>query len=118
MRVQSRQRMPSWAVVLAVLGLLVFLDGAYIGVMQLLIDVSDPTEDPDTRDLVYLYVHVGFLLVGAILGFLLGKWVNGLGFACAVLVVTVLATSMVFALLTSRAVTCNSDAEFLRHWTC
>ncbi len=110
--------MPAWAAVLAIAGLVVFLDGAYIGVMQLLIDVSDPTEDPDRRDLVYLYVHIGFLAVGAILGFLLGKWVNGLGFACAVLVVSVLAASMVFALLTSRAVTCNNDVEFLRHWTC
>jgi hypothetical protein len=110
--------MPSWAAVLAVMGLVVFLAAAYVAVMQLLIDVSDPTEDPDTRDLVYLYVHVGFLAVGGILGFLLGKWVNGLGFACAVLVVTILATSMVFALLTSRAVTCNNDVEFLRHWTC
>ena len=110
--------MPAWAAVLAIVGLVVFLDGAYIGVMQLLIDVSKPTEDADTRDLVYLYVHVGFLAVAAILGFLLGKWVNGLGFACAVLVVTVLAVSMVLALLTSRAVTCNGDTEFLRHWTC
>ena len=118
MRVKHQSRMPGWAAVLAVVGLVVFLDGAYLGVMQLLIDVSDPTEDPDTRDLVYLYVHLGFLLVAGILGFLLGKWVNGLGFACAVLVATVLAVSMVFALLTSRAVTCNGDAEFLRHWTC
>ncbi len=110
--------MPAWAAALAILGLVVFLGGAYIGVMQLLIDVSDPTEDPDRRDLVYLYVHVGFLAVGAILGFLLGKWVNGQGFAVAVLVVTVLAVSMVLALLTSRAVTCNNDVEFLRHWTC
>ena len=110
--------MPAWAATLAILGLVVFLVGAYIGVMQLLIDVSRPEEDPDRRDLVYLYVHLGFLAVGAILGFLVGKWVNGLGVAAAVLVVTVLAVSMVFALLASRAVTCNADAEFLRHWTC
>jgi uncharacterized membrane protein YoaK (UPF0700 family) len=110
--------MPAWAATLAILGLVVFLDGAYIGVMQLLIDVSAPDEDPDRRDLVYLYVHVGFLGVGAILGFLLGKWVNGLGVAFAVFVVTVLAVSMLFAVLASRAITCNTDAEFLRHWTC
>ncbi|MGH8428845.1 MAG: hypothetical protein ACREUF_00420, partial [Solimonas sp.] len=92
---------------------------AYLGVMQALIDISEPSEDADTRDLVYLYVHLGFLAAGGILGFLVGKMVNGLGVACAVLVVTVLATSMVLAHLTSRAVTCSdSDVEFLRHWTC
>lgn len=118
MHVQHDHGMPSWAVALAIAGLIVFLGGAYVGVMQLLIDVSEPTEDADRRDLVYLYVHVGFLLTATILGFLLGKWLNGLGFASAVFVVTALAVSMVLALLTSRAVTCNSDVEFLRHWTC
>ena len=53
-----------------------------------------------------------------VLGFIAGKWLSGLGFACAVLVLTILATSMVLAQLTSRAVNCNTDAEFLRHWTC
>lgn len=118
MRVHGDHGAPGWAAALAVAGLVVFLDGAYLGVMQLLIGVSRPGEDPDTRDLVYLYLHAGFLAAGAILGFLLGKWLNGMGFACAVLVVTVLAVSMVLALLTSRAMTCNNDVEFLRHWTC
>jgi hypothetical protein len=110
--------MPAWAATLAILGLVVFLVGAYIGAMQLLIEVSAPGEDPDRRDLIYLYIHLGFLAMGAILGFLVGKWLNGQGVACAVLVVTTVAVSMVFALLASRAVTCNDDIEFLRHWTC
>lgn len=110
--------MPAWVQVLVITGLSLFLIAAYLGVMQLLIGVSGPDEDADTRDLVYLYVHLGFLIAGGVLGFIAGKWLSGLGFACAVLVLTILAISMVLAQLTSRTVNCNTDAEILRHWTC
>lgn len=109
---------PAWFQALVVIGLLLVLGGLYVGAMQLLMDISAPEEDPDTRDSVYLYLHLGFLAAAVILGFLVGKWLSGLGFATAVLVVTVLAVTMVLAHLTSRAVACNTDAEFLRHWTC
>lgn len=107
-----------WLQALSIFALLLALIGAYLGVMQLLIDVSKPTEDADTRDAVYLYVHLGFLLGGTVLGFLTGRVVNGLGFAAATLVLVVLSTSMVGAHLASRAINCNSGTEVLRHWTC
>ncbi|HEX6032095.1 MAG TPA: hypothetical protein VFY90_11755 [Tepidiformaceae bacterium] len=109
---------PAWLQVLAIASLLLFLAALYIATMQLLIDVSSPGKDPDTRDRVYLYLHIGFLFAAVVLGFLTGKWLSGAGFGTAVLVVTVLAVGMVFAHLTSRAIDCNTDAEFLRHWTC
>lgn len=118
MHVQRRQPVATWLQVLAILALLLALDLAYLGVMQLLMDVSKPGEDANTRDQVYLAVHLGFLLAGAVSGFVTGKLLNGLGFACATLVLVVLSTSMVSAHLASRAINCNTDTEVLRHWTC
>jgi hypothetical protein len=109
---------PAWLQVLAIASLLLLLAAFYIAAMQLLIDVSSPGKDPDTRDRVYLYLHLGFLIAAVVLGFIAGRWLSGAGFGTAVLVVTVLATAMVFAQLTSRAIDCNTDTEFLRHWTC
>ena len=113
-----RQAVPGWLQALVIVSLLLALDAAYIGAMQLVIDVSAPGRSVDRRDEVYLYLHLGFLAAGATLGFLAGKWLNGMGFAVATLVTTVLTISMVMAHLTSRAITCGSDTEFLRHWTC
>lgn len=118
MHLRRARSVPTWLEALVILGLLLALVAAYIAAMQLVIDVSRPGEDPDRRDLVYLYLHLGFLFGGATVGFAAGKFLNGLGFATATLVVVVLAGSMVIAHLTSRAITCGSEAEFLRHWTC
>ena len=118
MHLRGARSVPTWLGALVILGLLLALVAGYIAAMQLVIDVSRPGEDPDRRDLVYLYLHLGFLVGGATLGFAAGRFLNGLCFATATLVVVVLATSMVMAQLTSRAITCGTETEFLRHWTC
>ena len=98
--------------------LILVLFFGYAVAMQLVIDLSAADSDLDTRDWIYFAIHVGTLAVSGLAGFLLGKWLSGLGFAYAVLVVSVLAVSMVFAQLGSRQINCNSEAEVLRHWHC
>jgi uncharacterized protein related to proFAR isomerase len=73
----------------------------------------------DHRDLVYLVIHGSILAGGGVLGFALGKWLNGLGVAYAVLVLTVLCIAMVGTQVGSQALACRADRnDIVRHWTC
>ena len=106
-------------VALTVLTLLFFAT-AYVVAMNAVLSVSRVTDDAgrDHRDQVYLALHGGFLLVAAIYGFTLGKWLNGLGIAFATLFLVALSASMIGVQLASYELACNGHNDVVRHWTC
>ncbi|MFN0146677.1 MAG: hypothetical protein ACKVT1_09210 [Dehalococcoidia bacterium] len=97
------------------------LVGTYVLLLRLNIDLTrvESRADGDHRDLVYLVIHGSILAGGAIAGFLLGKWLSGLGVAYAALVLTVLCIAMVGTQVGSRALACQAGRnDIVRHWTC
>lgn len=93
----------------------------YVAAMRTLLDVSVLSSETDLerRDEVYLIVHGGTILVAAIAGFLVGKWLNGLGLAYAVLFTIVTAIAMMAVLLGSYELACEGGQNgVVRHWEC
>ena len=100
--------------------ILLMLGAAYLGAMHILLDVSRIESDGDAndRDTAYAILHVGLLAGAAMIGFGLGKWLNGLGIAYATLFVLVLAVLMVTAQLATYELACHGHNDLIRHWTC
>lgn len=119
-RDQSWNPRPTGLIVFLTLLLLVMLVAAYVAVMRALLDLSIPEEnvDLDRRDSAYAYVHVVLLLGAAIIGFLAGRWFNGLGVAFATLFVIVLVIAMLAVQLTSYELACHGYNDIVRHWQC
>lgn len=92
----------------------------YIAAMRALLDVSliQAEGDIERRDEAYLVVHGGILLFAAILGFLLGKWMNGLGLAYSVLFVILTGLVMLTVLFGSYELACHGHNGLVRHWEC
>lgn len=107
-----------WPLALLLVALLI---GVYIALLRLNIDLTrvQSKAGRDHRDAVYLAIHGSVLAGGGLLGFLLGKWLNGLGVAFAVLVLTVLCIAMVSTQVGSQALACRAGRnDIVRHWTC
>ena len=117
---RGRKPKPAWLQILAACIGLVLFTAAYLVAMWLTVDVSlvEKGHTPEHRDTIYLELHAGVLLIATIAGFGLGKWLNGLGVAYAVLFFTVIASAMVFASLGSYTLACEGHNDLIRHWTC
>jgi hypothetical protein len=105
-------------VTLLLLGLFVV---AYLAAMRATIGVSEVAGAGDAaeRDQVYLMLHGGLLGLAAIVGFVAGKWLRGLGLAFAVLFVVVLAIAMVGIQVASFELACTAGYNgLIRHWHC
>jgi hypothetical protein len=100
--------------------LLMILATAYVAAMNALLEVSriESTADAADRDNVYAALHVGLLAAAAVVGFVVGKWLNGLGLAYATLFVLALSVMMVGAQLTTYELACRGHNDILRHWQC
>ncbi len=116
---ERRSKPPSVQFLLAALLLLMLL-AAYIAGMNALLDVSRIETDGDAadRDAVYAVVHLLLLVIAALVGFALGKWLNGLGLAYATLFVVALATLMVATQLSTYELACRGHNDLIRHWQC
>lgn len=119
---QRRRRPPKSPALQALVafGGLLVLFAAYFAIMRAIVSVSEVESKADAnyRDAVYLVVHLGLLTAAAILGFTVGKWLNGLGVAYAMLFVIVLALGMVFSQAGSYELACRGRNDVIRHWTC
>jgi len=120
---QRRTKAPRPAALQASLaiGSLLVLAAVYLLAMHLSVDVSVIQEktDADHRDVVYLAIHGGLLLAALVGGFVLGRWLNGLGLAYAVLFLVVLSLLMVGAQVGSYEIACQAGHnDLLRRWTC
>ncbi|GIW13225.1 MAG: hypothetical protein KatS3mg062_0664 [Tepidiforma sp.] len=105
----------------AALALLILLLAGYLAAMRATVGISAVNSDQEAaeRDLVYLAVHGGLLVIGSAVGFAAGKWVNGLGLAFAVLFVVVLAVAMVGVQVASFELACGAGYNgLIRHWHC
>lgn len=94
--------------------------GAYVAAMHALVDISvvDSEADRNRRDAIYAYLHLGLLVLVAIVGFVVGKWLNGLGMAYGLLFVIVLAVAMLGVQGTSYELACRGHNDLVRHWQC
>lgn len=112
-----RQPAVEWLVAIAGL---VLLTGFYVLLMRLSLDVSrlEGTTSPSDRDLYYFVLHVAVLILAGASGVLVGKWLNGLGFAFAVLFVVVIAFAMLLLQFATYAAACEGYNDLIRHWTC
>lgn len=103
------------------LALCALIASGYVAAMRTLLEVSVLSNETDLerRDEVYLIVHGGTVLVAAVLGFLVGKWLNGLGLAYALLFVIVTLVAMMALLLGSYELACEGGQNgLIRHWEC
>lgn len=93
---------------------------AYIAAMRAVLEVSVLSSDTELerRDEVYLILHGGTILAAAIIGFLVGKWFNGLGIAYAILFVLITTVAMMAVLLGSYELACQGHNGLIRHWEC
>ncbi|MGE3075936.1 MAG: hypothetical protein AB7N24_08625 [Dehalococcoidia bacterium] len=106
--------------VLLTLLLLCLLIASYVGVMHAVVDVSKIANDHDAnqRDRAYAFLHIVMILGAGIIGFVTGKWFNGLGIAFAALFVIVIAVGMLSVQLTSYELACHGHNDLVRHWQC
>lgn len=109
---------PTGLIVFLTLLLLLMLLVAYVGVMNALVEISQPEHDIERRDTAYAYVHLVLLFGAAVIGFLAGRWFNGLGVAFATLFVVVLGVGMLAVQLTSYELACHGHNDLVRHWQC
>ena len=116
----GRHSKPHSLQVLLTVLLLVVLVAGYVAAMNALLEVSRIETDSDAadRDTIYAIVHLGLLAAAAIIGFLTGKWLNGLGFAYATLFVFALAVLMVVAQISTYELACQGQNDIIRHWQC
>ena len=93
---------------------------AYVASMRALLDLSDVAggADLDRRDEVYAYVHLGLLVLAAITGFVIGRWLNGLGLGYAMLFVIVLLLGMLVTQGVTFELACHGHNGLIRHWQC
>lgn len=106
---------------LVVVVLLALFVIAYAAAMRATIGVSEVHSDEDAavRDQVYLALHGSLLGAAAVVGFVTGRWVNGLGLAHAVLFVVTLAVAMVALQVVSFELACSGGWNgVIRHWHC
>ncbi len=107
--------------VVMVVTLIVLFVAAYAGAMRATVGFSDVQSDRDAavRDQVYLAVHGSLLVAAAVVGFVTGRWVNGMGLAHAVLFVVTLAVAMVAIQVASFELACGAGWNgIIRHWHC
>ena len=116
---ERRSKPHSVQFLVSVLLLIVFA-AVYVAAMNALLEVSriESTAEAADRDNVYAALHVGLLALAAVIGFVLGKWLNGLGLAYATLFVLVLSVIMVGAQLTTYELACRGHNDLIRHWQC
>lgn len=118
-----RRRRPARAFgvqLVVALAWLVVLAASYLALMRATLDYSrlETGRTASDRDEIYLVMHMGLLATALVLGFIVGKWLNGMGTAYATLFATFLAVFMVVAQLGSYELACAGHNGLIRYWVC
>jgi hypothetical protein len=101
------------------IALFVFVASLYLVSLRVSIGPLPQTPaDLEARDNLYFAIHGFFLVVAVAGGFSLGKWINGLGFAFAVLLLALTSAFMVTVQIGSYELACRGHNELVRHWQC
>ncbi len=121
MQRRVRPSKPTWVVWLLSIVLLLLVFGVFIAVIHRVVgdDVPVGGAAMSRRDTVYFSIHLATILVGCLLGFVLGKWLNGLGAAFALLFLVVLVASLTATQVVTYKLACGGgENDIVRHWTC
>jgi len=115
-----RPAKPTGLILLLTLVLLVLLVAAYVGVMNALVEMSrvESIDEAGRRDAAYAYLHLVMIAGSGVIGFVAGKWFNGLGVAFATLFVVVMVVAMLGVQLASYEMACHGHNDLVRHWQC
>lgn len=99
---------------------LAFFAAAYLALMRATLDYSrlEGGRTASDRDEVYFVLHMGLLAGALVAGFIVGKWLNGLGAAYATLFGAFLAAFMVLAQIGSYELACEGHNGLIRYWVC
>lgn len=121
MQRRARPAKPTWVAWLLSVVLLLCLFAGYIFATHAAVGADIPVSSAamSRRDTVYFSIHLGSIVVGSVSGFALGKWVNGLGAAFALLFLVVLVTSLAATQVVTYKLACDGGQNnIVRHWTC
>jgi len=121
MQRRARPTKPTWAAWLISVVVLPTLFAAYLVVTHKVVGTDVPIGNAalNQRDTIYFSIHLATLVVGCVLGFSLGKWLNGFGAAFALLFLVVLVSSLTATQVVTYKLACSGGQNnIVRHWTC
>ncbi len=121
MQRRARPTKPAWVAWLLSVVLLLTLFAAYLAVTHKVVgtDVPNGNAALSRRDTIYFSIHLATLVLGCVLGFSLGKWLNGFGAAFALLFLVVLVSSLTATQVLTYKLACDGGHNnIVRHWTC
>lgn len=121
MQRRARPSKPTWVAWLLSLVLLLSLFAAYVAVTHTAVGTDVPVGNADLsqRDTIYFSIHLAAVIIGFVLGFSLGKWVNGQGAAFALLFLVILVSSLAATQVVTYKLACGAGRnDIVRHWTC
>lgn len=121
MQRRARPSKPTWVAWLLSLVLLLSLFAAYVAATHAAVGTDVPVGNADLsqRDTIYFSIHLAAVIVGSVLGFSLGKWVNGQGAALALLFLVILVSSLAATQVVTYRLACSTGKnDIVRHWTC
>ncbi|MEP7216245.1 MAG: hypothetical protein ABI782_08330 [Anaerolineaceae bacterium] len=121
MQRRARPSKPAWAAWLLSVVVLLALFAAYVLVTHRTVGAEVPLGNAELnqRDTIYFSIHLATVVVGSVLGFALGKWLNGLGAAFALLFLVVLVSSLAVTQVVTYRLACDGGQNnIVRHWTC
>ena len=121
MQRRARPSKPTWVAWLLSVVLLAALFAAYLVVTHRAVGTDVPVGNADLsqRDTIYFSIHLATLGIGCVVGFCLGKWLNGLGAAFALLFLVILVSSLTATQVATYKLACGGGQNnIVRHWTC
>jgi hypothetical protein len=116
----SRGGKPVYVQIPVALGAILLLLAGYLLLLHALLPYMrlDQGTSASDRDNLLLAVHGAGLLLSAVVGFVLGRWLNGTGLPFAALFLVVIAFLMVGAQAAAFELACRGHNDLIRHWTC
>ena len=121
MQRRARPSKPTWVAWLLSVVLLAALFAAYLVVTHRAVGTDVPVGNTELsqRDTIYFSIHLATLGIGGVVGFSLGKWLNGLGAAFALLFFVILVSSLTATQVVTYKLACGGGQNnIVRHWTC
>lgn len=121
MQRRARPSKPTWVAWLFSALLLLGLFAAYVFIVHRVVGTDVPVgqDAMSERDTIYFSIHLGVIVIGCLLGFILGKWLNGLGAALGLLFFVVLVSSLTATQVVTYKLACSGgENDIVRHWTC
>ena len=121
MQRRARPTKPTWVAWLLAVALLLTLFAAYLVVTHKAVGTDVPIGNAalSRRDTIYFSIHLATLVIGCVLGFGLGKWLNGFGAAFALLFLVVLVSSLTATQVVTYKLACGGGQNnIVRHWIC